>query len=157
MTAFLDKIFKKGKDGENEAKQEIKKPSDEAKTTLVPKSEQEQPKAIKPKSAPKKEKAKQFLGVKDFQIFIRPFVTEKAAFLRENNVYIFEVSQKANKIEIKKAFQNIFNLIPVDVRIINKRGKNVRYGKSTGKTKGFKKALITLKKGESIESLDLQA
>ena len=68
-----------------------------------------------------------------------------------DNKYLFEVSPKANKVEIKKAVQAVYGVSPVKVNIINLSGKKIRYGKVRGKTKDKKKAIITLKQGETIE------
>lgn len=85
------------------------------------------------------------------QIIIRPIVTEKSTFLGQENKYVFEVSVMSNKVEIKKAFEKIYKLQPVKINIIRVKGKHVRYGKTTGQTKKWKKAIITLKEGEKID------
>lgn len=85
------------------------------------------------------------------QVLIKPIITEKATALETQNKYVFEVSPRANKIEIKKAIKELYNLEPIKIQIINVKGKSVRYGKARGKTKNWKKAIITLKKGEKIE------
>lgn len=85
------------------------------------------------------------------KIFIRPIVTEKSTLLEGQGKYIFEVSVETNKNEIKKAIQEIYKIKPLKVNIINKKGKNIRYGRTTGWTKNRKKAIVTFKKGEKIE------
>lgn len=85
------------------------------------------------------------------QIIIRPVVTEKSTFLGQENKYVFEVSIKANKIEIKKAFEKIYKLQPIKINTIRIKGKHVRYGKTTGQTKKWKKAIVTLKKDQKID------
>ena len=69
----------------------------------------------------------------------------------ESNCYVFEVDPRANKISIKKAIAEIYNLTPIKVNIIRTKGKKVRYGHSQGRTKNRKRALIFLKKGDRIE------
>lgn len=86
-----------------------------------------------------------------YQIFIRPLVTEKATLLEGEHKYLFEISPQANKIEVKKAFEKIYKIKPLRVNIINIGGKKVRYGRTSGRTKTRKKAIITLKKGEKID------
>ena len=82
---------------------------------------------------------------------IRPIITEKATILSEQNKTVFKVHRKANKKNIKKNIEKIFKVNVIKVNIINKksilkftRGRNSR-------VKGFKKAIITLKKGQSID------
>ena len=82
---------------------------------------------------------------------ISPLVTEKSTNLSEQNKITFKVNYKANKINIKKNIESIFkvnvtkvNIINKKTRIKNSRGKKIR-------VKGFKKAVITLKKGQSID------
>ncbi len=80
-------------------------------------------------------------------LLLHPVITEKAMMLgEENNCYVFEVSQRANKISVKKAIEEIYNFTPVKVK-----GKRVRYGHSQGRTKNKKRALVFLKKGDKIE------
>ena len=87
----------------------------------------------------------------DTLILIRPIITEKATDQEAQGCYGFEVDVKANKISIKKAIQELYGVKPLRVNIIRVRGKRVRYGRSTGKTKAWKKALVFLKKGDKIE------
>ena len=86
-----------------------------------------------------------------YHVLIKPVVTEKAANLGVSQKYVFEVASGMNKTEIKKAIASLYKVQPVKVNIINIYGKNVRYGKTYGKTKNWKKAIVTLKKGEKIE------
>jgi large subunit ribosomal protein L23 len=65
--------------------------------------------------------------------------------------YVFAVSPKANKVEIKKAIRTIYNVDPIKINILNLSGRSVRYGRTSGRTKNWKKAVITLKKGDKIE------
>ncbi len=85
------------------------------------------------------------------RILIKPLITEKATNLGAENKYIFEVSKKANKIEVKKAIKSLYGVEPIKVNIINMGGKEVRYGKTQGKTKDIKKAIITLKGDDKID------
>ncbi|MEK9158967.1 MAG: 50S ribosomal protein L23, partial [Patescibacteria group bacterium] len=65
--------------------------------------------------------------------------------------YCFEVSPRANKIEIRKAIEGTFGVHVESVRIVNSKGKQVRYGRVSGSRKNRKKAIVTVKKGERIE------
>lgn len=85
-------------------------------------------------------------------LIIRPVITEKGTRMAgENNCYAFEISPRANKIALKRAIEEIYGVRPLKINIINKKGKKVRYGRSQGRTKRTKKALVFLKKGDSIE------
>jgi large subunit ribosomal protein L23 len=86
-----------------------------------------------------------------YRVLVKPLITEKASVLGAENKYFFEVSKKANKIEIAKAINDVYGVKPVKVNIIRMSGKNVRYGRVIGKRKGWKKAVVTLKEGDSIK------
>ena len=86
-----------------------------------------------------------------YDTIISPVVTEKSTNLSEQNKIVFKVSDKLNKIILKKNIEKIFKVNVIKVNIINKqpRKKNVR-GKKV-KIQGYKKAIVTLKKGQSID------
>jgi large subunit ribosomal protein L23 len=82
----------------------------------------------------------------------RALVTEKGTRLREgHNGYLFEVSRDANKIQIKHAIEAIFNVKVVTVRTLRVHGKPKRMGRYEGHRPDWKKAVVTLQKGGSIE------
>ncbi len=82
----------------------------------------------------------------------RPLVTEKVTKLQEElNQYVFQVSKQANKIEIKRAVEMRFDVKVAKVRTMNVRGKLKRLGRFTGRQPSWKKAIVTLEKGESID------
>lgn len=86
------------------------------------------------------------------QILRRPIVlTEKSSLLREKNQVIFEVAREANKIQIKNAVQALFNVKVLDVNTLVMRGKDRRMGRGYAKLQNWKKAIITLKEGDSID------
>lgn len=85
------------------------------------------------------------------QVLIKPLVTEKASSQGEYNQYSFEVAKNANKIEIKKAILSVYSVEPLKVRTIKMGGKQIRYGRRRGRTKAWKKAMITLRQGDKIE------
>ena|SRR5437868_6420860 len=89
----------------------------------------------------------------------RPIIlTEKSSRLREGqNQVIFEVSPRANKIEIKDAIQKMFNVSVLDVNTLNMRGHDKRMGRGYSKLRNWKKAIITLKEGDSIQFFDEKA
>lgn len=88
-----------------------------------------------------------------YQILVRPIVTEKAAALAAFSKYIFAVSSRANKPEIKKSIQKVYHVHVEDVKILNLPGKGRRYGKVKGQTSEVKKAIVTLKQGEKIPGI----
>ena len=87
------------------------------------------------------------------QIIRRPIVlTEKANLLREKrNQVVFEVARTANKVEIKAAVQKLFNVKVEAVNTMVFRGKDRRMGRGYAKTQNWKKAVVTLKAGDSID------
>ncbi|MBU0707812.1 50S ribosomal protein L23 [Patescibacteria group bacterium] len=85
---------------------------------------------------------------------IEPVITEKATSLGQFGKYVFRVPKTANRIEIAKAIRSIYKVTPTKVNMINVSGRDVRYGKSEGRTKDWKKAIVTLKEGESINIQD---
>ena len=94
--------------------------------------------------------------MKDFyNIIKKPLFTEKGAALKESdNKILVEVSRDANKIEIRKALEEIFSVKVEKVAIINTHGKLKRFGKSLGRRPDRKKAVITLKKGEKLDFIE---
>ncbi|NMA50744.1 MAG: 50S ribosomal protein L23 [Mollicutes bacterium] len=84
-------------------------------------------------------------------IIIAPVITEKSTAERANNVYIFKVVKDATKTEIKSAIEKAFNVIVTKVNTLNTKSKKKRVGKYSGRTKTYKKAIVTLKDGSSIE------
>ncbi|MFA5021641.1 MAG: 50S ribosomal protein L23 [Patescibacteria group bacterium] len=86
-----------------------------------------------------------------YRVLVKPLVTEKVTFLNALNKYVFVINPKMNKVEVKKAIRTIYKVNPVAVNISNFSGKYVRYGQVEGKTKNWKKAIVTLKPGDKIE------
>jgi large subunit ribosomal protein L23 len=88
------------------------------------------------------------------QIIRRPLVTEKTTLMREGNQYLFEVDPRANKIEIEKAVEKLYMVMVVDVRTLNVLGKKKRVGRLQGKKSDWKKAIVTVAPGSTIEIFD---
>ena len=85
-------------------------------------------------------------------VIVRPIITEKTtANQAEENQYIFEVVKDANKHEIKHAVERLFNVKVLQVHTAQQRGKWRRRGAHVGKRPNWKKALIKLAEGETIE------
>jgi len=85
------------------------------------------------------------------QVLVKPIITEKATNLVTANKYVFMVAAGANKISIAQAVSAIYGVKPVAVNIINRQGKKVARGKVRGQRSDSKKAVVTLKKGETIK------
>lgn len=90
-------------------------------------------------------------AVKTSPHIIGPRVTEKAAYATEKNVYVFNVAKNANKTEIKKAIKSMYNVAPIAVNVVVSKPKSKNFRGTKGTQKGFKKAYVTLKKGDTIE------
>ncbi|MBY7703530.1 50S ribosomal protein L23 [Vibrio harveyi] len=88
------------------------------------------------------------------EVIKKPVLTEKSYMGHQNGVYTFLVDKKANKVQIKKTFEEIFEVKVASVRTMNYDGKEKRVGRFVGKTNSFKKAIITLKAGEQLEVLN---
>jgi len=93
--------------------------------------------------------------IKGQNILLRPILTEKMLKLQEKvGKYAFKVHKDANKIEVKKAVQDRFDVTVQDVHILNIKGKskqrNTRRGITRGKRADWKKAIVTLREGDTI-------
>lgn len=87
-----------------------------------------------------------------YSILRRPVITEKAAVLKEdNNQLVLRVRADANKIEIRKAVEKLMDVSVTSVNTAIQRGKTRRMGKSQGKRPNWKKAVVTLGAGQSVE------
>lgn len=84
-------------------------------------------------------------------IIIAPVVTEKSAMNAQNGVYTFKVDKRATKTQIKKTIESQFGVHVVKINTLVTKPKDRRVGKYTGKTKVYKKAIVSLKDGETIE------
>ena len=84
-------------------------------------------------------------------IILRPVVTEKSVDLMQENKYVFKVRMDANKIDIKRAVEEIFKVKVVGVNTMRVKGKEKRMGRSVGRTSDWKKAIVELTAGDTIE------
>ena len=84
-------------------------------------------------------------------ILIRPLITEKGTRLIELGQYVFEVHREANKIQIREAIEKTFNVKVKAVNTMNMPRKERRRGRVVGSVPGWKKAIVTLQTGESID------
>lgn len=137
--AIFDILKKKKKGGEKkEIKAEVKK--------VVKK-----PKEVIPEVKPTKVKEKKISLA--WKVLESPHITEKATSLVSKNQYVFNVWPRSNKPEIKKAVEGIYGVNVLYVKIINIPSKKRRLGRTSGLKKGYKKAIVKLKKGQKIEVL----
>ncbi|MBP8628508.1 MAG: 50S ribosomal protein L23 [Negativicutes bacterium] len=84
-------------------------------------------------------------------ILVRPLITEKTTMLMQEGKYAFVVAKTANKIEIAKAVETVFNVKVLAVNTLNVMGKTKRMGRHEGKRPDYKKAIVKLAPGERIE------
>ena len=133
---FLDK-FKKEK---KKAKPK-EKPVEEKKTEK------------KPEVKPGKKKIERRLKAEAWRVLKEPHVTEKSTDLVKRNQYVFRVHSQTNKTEIKEVIEDLYRVDVVTVRIVNIPSKKRRLGRTEGWRKGYKKAIIGVKKGQKIELL----
>ena len=85
-------------------------------------------------------------------VIVRPLVTEKSTEQLERiGAYAFVVARDANKVQIAKAIESLFNVKVSDVRTMQYRGKEKRLGRFVGRRAAWKKAVVKLREGDSIE------
>ncbi len=90
-----------------------------------------------------------------YEVLLSPLLTEKGTLLKEkDNKVLFKVARDANKIEIKKAVEEIFKVKVNRVTTINCKGKKKRLGRYEGKRPDWKKAVVTLKEGEKLDFIE---
>lgn len=171
-----DKKEKKEAPVEKTGKEEpakVKDVKDAKKEKPVAKSGKEKPiKVAVPKKEKEKEKVKKETKVEATQekssaksaelamsekassnaarVLLAPVISEKSAELHSLNQYVFKVSISANKVQIKKAIEEIYKAKPVRIRIINVSGKYVTRGKVSGRTSDYKKAIVVMPKGVKL-------
>lgn len=136
MGIFDSFKHKKEKPAEVVKKKSVKKPVEKASVKSAP---------VKPTPV---KKSKTGIAYKSLE---SPHVTEKASLLIEENKYTFKVTPKSNKIEIKKAVEDLYGVKVVNVSIINVHRKRKRVGRRFGFKNGYKKAIVEIEKGQKIE------
>jgi len=86
-----------------------------------------------------------------YWVLKRPHLTEKATNLFSYNAYVFDVDMQANKTQIARAVEEIYNVTPVKIRTLNQPNKHIRTRKGMGTRTRGKKAIVYLKEGDSIQ------
>ena len=105
------------------------------------------------KDAPASLKREKIGSQNSHQILLKPIVSEKGTALAGSGRYVFAVLRSANKSEIKKSIQVIYDVDVESVKIIKVPGKFRRYGRTMGRTSSWKKAIVTVKKGQKIPGI----
>ena len=158
--ALLD-IFKKKKKIELSKKDRLASPAggqfsaEKPKPVRKPKAEKkETPIAIQPQSQPKPSAKTKGRGAElAYRVLKGPHVTEKAGDLAGQNQYIFKIFSEANKIQVRQAVEGLYGVDVEHVRIIRVLGKKRRTRRVQGWRPGYKKAIVKLKSGHTIEVL----
>lgn len=86
-------------------------------------------------------------------VLVQPRISEKAGHLASLNKYVFKVLPTTNKVEVKKAVESFYKVRVTQVNIVTNKGKSRNFGRTSGRTSAFKKAIVTLKAGDKIEGL----
>lgn len=86
-----------------------------------------------------------------YGVLLRPIITEKSTLLAGQNKYVFEVDIRANKNQVREAIQLAFNVRVADVNTIRMKGKAKRFGRRITDRPDWKKAIVTLVPGDTIE------
>ena len=90
-------------------------------------------------------------AARHYDTIVAPVITEKTSLVSENNQVVFQVQNSANKKEIKEAVEALFGVSVVAVNTLVTKGKTKRFRGTPGRRKDIKKAVVTLKDGDSID------
>lgn len=86
-----------------------------------------------------------------YEVLRRPILTEKSSYQADTlHRYTFEVDRRANKLDVRRAVEEVFDVAVENVNIMNVRGKPRRFGRREGRTSDWKKAIVTLAPGDTI-------
>lgn len=123
---------------------------EQANVVVEKKSEEKQEKKAVVKSV--NPKVKQDPNFISHEILFMPLVTEKGTILQSRNTYLFRVHKRATKSQVAYAIHQVYGVRPKKVRVVSQSSKTRRYGRATGTTSAWKKALVTLPTGQSIDT-----
>ena len=143
--SILDKITKK-KDDKKDIKEKQDKKVADKKEIIEKKKSKSSGKTVKAKKV-----SKEKMPVHYFELIKKPHISEKALRFNSENKYVFVVSQLANKSEIKKAVASLYGVIVKSVNITKVPSKPKKFKGIPGIKSGYKKAIITLAKGNKID------
>ncbi len=148
--SILDKIRKKDdkKDikQDKQDKKEIKEEKKVKKETKETKKSKSSGKAVKAKKV-----SREKMPVHYFELIKKPHISEKALRFNSENKYVFVISQLANKSEVKKAVASLYGVVVKSVNIIKVPSKPKKFKGMPGIKSGYKKAIVTLAKGNKID------
>lgn len=85
------------------------------------------------------------------ETILGPLVTEKSAGLSAKNVLVFRVADTATRVAVKQAVKELYGVVPVKVNVINVHPREMHFGRTKGISKGYKKAMVTLPAGKTID------
>ena len=92
------------------------------------------------------------MAMHNFEILLRPLITEKSTIIQDTkNKYGFEVDRRANKIQVKRAVEAAFGVTVTSVNIATVKGKRKRFGPRTVNRPSWKKAVVSLRSGDTIQ------
>ena len=153
---FLKNFLKKGKTQPEKRKKQVVKELKNKEAGAKPakvevKKKVKEVKEKKDKVKPVRPRGK--ISVIAPKVLKEPHVTEKATELTKENQYIFKVWPRSNKIEIKKAVEQLYRVDVEGVRIVNVPARKRRLGRIQGWRKGYKKAIVKIAKNQKIEVL----
>lgn len=86
-----------------------------------------------------------------YKVLVKPLVTEKSAIAESKNKYSFVIDRTANKNQVKQAIAEIYGVKVAKVNIVNTDGRPMRFGRSMGRRSDYKKAIVTLPTGSTID------
>jgi large subunit ribosomal protein L23 len=114
---------------------------------------EEKTKAKKPAKEIKAKKAKAKIAINPthYATIVAPIITEKSTMAGEHGKYIFKVAVGSNKSKVKEAVEALFDVEVTKINVINYEGKVKRFKTFSGRRNAFKKAIVTLKEGQSLD------
>ncbi|WP_326523390.1 50S ribosomal protein L23 [Sphingomonas sp.] len=95
--------------------------------------------------------AKKAIDIRHYDVIVAPHITEKSTMMSEHNAVVFKVSNDASKPEIKAAVEALFNVTVTGVNTLVQKGKTKRWKGTPYSRSDVKKAIVTLKDGDSID------
>jgi large subunit ribosomal protein L23 len=139
--SIFSRLKSKGPATPSKAKETVKA---EAKDTTI---------KVAPKKSTAQPAAKAVVGISEVttQTLLAPLVTEKSAHLTDQGVYVFKVPLSATRITVGKAFKELYKVTPAKVNIVRVHGKPHRFGRQISQRSDWKKALISLPKGQRVD------
>lgn len=148
--SILNKITKKKDDKKDIARKDVQKDKQKIKEKETVDKDVKEKK--KNKSFQKVKKiSKEKMPVHYFELIKKPHISEKALRFNSENKYVFVISQSANKSEVKKVVASLYGVIVESVNIIKVPSKPKKFKGMPGIKNGYKKAIVTLAKGNAID------